>query len=301
MNSKLGIEGSYFYYKTYNVITKRTNYLPVYFGSYYFQNYGSYRNQGVELGLNYTETAGDLKIRFGTNFVYSVSKTLVVDELNYPDEYRKAAEKPADAMFGFVALGLFKDQTEIDNSAPQKFGTVKPGDIKYEDLNNDGVINDLDQKMIGNSHPRVEYSFNLSVKYKSFELFALATAQAGTDTYFNNAYYWVYGTRKYSEVVMNRWTPATASTATYPRLTTSFNDNNFRNSTFWLYKNNWFTLQTAQLTYSLPGTIAGIKESRIFVRGNNLLTISKIKDKTQLNIGTAPQTRFYSLGISIML
>lgn len=301
MNSKLGIEGSYFYYKTYNVITKRTNYLPVYFGSYYFQNYGSYRNQGVELGLNYTETAGDLKIRFGTNFVYSVSKTLVVDELNYPDEYRKAAEKPADAMFGFVALGLFKDQTEIDNSAPQKFGTVKPGDIKYEDLNNDGVINDLDQKMIGNSHPRVEYSFNLSVKYKSFELFALSTAQAGMETYFNNPYYWVYGTRKYSEVVMNRWTAATAATATYPRLTSSFNDNNFRNSTYWLYKNNWFTLQTVQLTYSLPGEIGGIKEARIFIRGNNLLTISKIKDKTQLNIGTSPQTRFYSLGISIML
>jgi hypothetical protein len=301
MKSKLGIEGSYFYYKTYDVITKRINYLPSYFGSYPFQNYGSYSNQGVELGLNYTETTGDLKTRFGANFVYAVSKNLVVDELNYPDEYRKAAGKPTDAMFGFVALGLFNDQTEIDNSAPQKFGTVRPGDIKYEDLNNDGVINDLDQKMIGNSHPRVEYSFNLSVKYKSFELFALGTAQIGTETYFNNAYYWVYGTRKYSEVVMNRWTPATASTATYPRLTSTFNDNNFRNSTYWLYKNNWFTLQTAQLTYSLPGTIAGIKEARIFVRGSNLATISKIKDKTQLNIGTAPQTRFYSLGISIML
>jgi hypothetical protein len=155
--------------------------------------------------------------------------------------------------------------------------------------------------MIGNSHSRVEYSFNLSVKYKNFELFALATGQTGMDNYFNNAYYWVYGTRKYSEVVTNRWTSGTATTATYPRLTTGSSDNNFRNSTYWLYKNNWFTLQTAQLTYSLPGKIAGIKEARFFIRGNNLMTVSKIKDKTQLNIGTAPQTRFYSLGISIML
>jgi TonB-linked SusC/RagA family outer membrane protein len=301
LNSKLAIEGSYFYYKNYNVITQRVNYLPAYFGSYYFQNYGSYNNQGIELGLNYTENVGDFKIRFGTNFVYAVPKTIVVDELNYPDAYRKAAGKPSDAMFGFVAQGLFKDQNDIDNSYPQKFGIIKPGDIKYEDLNGDHVIDDRDQKMIGNSHSRVEYSFNLSVKYKSFELFLLATGQTGMDTYFNNPYYWVYGTRKYSEVVLDRWTPATASTATYPRLSVTTSDNNFRNSTYWLYKNNWFTLQTAQLTYSLPGKIPGLKETHFFIRGNNLLTVSKIKDKSQLNIGTAPQTRFYSLGISIML
>lgn len=301
MNSKLGIEGSYFYYKTYDVITKRTNYLPAYYGSYYFENYGSYQNQGVELGLNYTMNLGDVKVRVGSNFVYSVPKTLLIDELDYPDEYRKATGKPTDAMFGYVALGLFSDQTDINNSDPQTFGTVKPGDIKYEDLNGDNVIDDLDQKMIGNSHSRVEYSFNLSIKYKAFEFYALGTGQSGLDSYFNNPYYWVYGSRKYSEVVMDRWTPATAATAAYPRLTTLPNDNNFRNSTYWLYKNDWFTLQTAQLTYTLHTNISGIKEARFFVRGNNLFTVSKIKDKTQLNIGTAPQTRFYSLGISIML
>jgi hypothetical protein len=101
--------------------------------------------------------------------------------------------------------------------------------------------------------------------------------------------------------VLNRWTAGTASTATYPRLTTLSNENNFRNSTFWLYKNNRFNLQTAQLTYSLSQKMAGIKEASIFVRGENLLMIAKNKDKSQLNIGTAPQTRFYSLGISIML
>ena len=301
LNNKMTIEGSYFFYKTYDVITRRINSLPTYFGSYYYENYGSYRNQGIELGLGYTESVGDVVVRLGGNFVYSLPKMLAVDELNYKDAYRKATGKPTDAMFGFIALGLFSDQTEINNSVPQTFGTVKPGDIKYEDLNGDAVIDDLDQKMIGNSHARAEYSLNLSLKYKSFEFFALTTGQAGQDTYFNNSYYWIYGNRKYSETVLNRWTPATASTATYPRLTTLSNDNNFRNSTYWLYKNNWFTLQTVQLTYSLPGMIAGMKEARVFVRGNNLLTISKIKDKSELNIGTAPQTRFYSLGISIML
>ena len=300
-DQKLGVEGSYFFYKTYDVITKRINSLPVYFGSYSFENYGSNQNQGVELGLKYTQKVGDVSVRVGTNFVYSVPKILVIDELNFNEDYLRLNGKPTDAMFGFVALGLFKDQPEIDNYYPQTFGTPKPGDIKYEDLNGDKIIDDLDQKMIGNSHSRIEYSFNLSLKYKSFELFALATGQNGMSTFFNTPYYWVYGTRKYSETVLTRWTPETSEAATYPRLTTKPNDNNFRNSTYWLEKNNWFTLHTAQLTYSLPGKIAWMKEARLFMRGNNLLTISKIKDKSQLNIGTTPQTRFYSLGISIML
>jgi TonB-linked SusC/RagA family outer membrane protein len=301
MNSRLWVEGSYFYYKTYDQITKRVNYLPAIVGNYYYQNFGSNQNQGIELGLNYMENISDLKVKAGFNFVYAVPKTLVIDELNYADDYRKAAGKPTDAMFGFVALGLFRDQADINNSAPQTFGTVKPGDIKYDDLNSDGVVNDLDQKMIGNSHSRVEYSFNLNLSYKAFDLFALATGQSGMSSYFNNPYYWVYGGRKYSEVVLNRWTPATAATATYPRLTALSSDNNFRNSTYWLYKNDWCTLQTLQLSYTIPAKVAGIKEASFFVRGNNLVTISKIKDKSQLNIGTAPQTRIYSLGITIML
>lgn len=301
LNDKLALEGTMFYYKTYDIITQRLNYLPAYFGSYYYDNYGSYQNLGMELGANYTQQVGDVTVKLGTNLAYSVPKTLVIDELNYKEDYRKAAGKPADAMFGFVALGLFRDQPDIDASVPQTFGTVKPGDIKYEDLNKDGVIDDLDQKMIGNSHARFDYSFYLSVKYKGFELFALTEGQSGASTYFNSPYYWVYGGRKYSDVVNGRWTSATASTATYPRLTTLSNENNFRNSTFWLYKKNWCTLQTVQLNYKLPLTVAGIKEARVFARANNLMTMSKIKDKLQLNIGTAPQTRFYSLGLSFTL
>ena len=301
LNNKLGLEATYFNNRSFNEIVQRTNSIPLYYGSNFYENYESHQSQGVELGLNYVESIGDLTIRVGSNFVYSIPKALTVDELNYEDAYRKLTGKPSDAMFGFVALGLFKDQNEINTSVPQSFGTVKPGDIKYEDLNNDEIIDDRDQKMIGNSHARVGYSFNVSLKYKAFELFALGTGSAGASSYFNNSYYWVYGTRKYSEVVLNRWTAGTASTATYPRLTTLSNENNFRNSTFWLYKNNRFNLQTAQLTYSLSQKMAGIKEASIFVRGENLLMIAKNKDKSQLNIGTAPQTRFYSLGISIML
>ena len=226
----------------------------------------------------------------------------VYDALLYEESYRKITGKASDAMFGLVALGLFKDQAEINNyNAVQTFGSVQPGDIKYQDLNMDGKIDDADQTIIGNSWARIEIGLNLKIEYKAFELFALGTGQSGEERYFNNAYYWVYGDRKYSKVVLDRWTTSTSSTATYPRLSSSSNANNFRNSTFWLYETNWFTLRTAQLTYTLPGRdFAGLQEARFFLRGSNLATISKTKDKTQLNVGTQPQMRSFSLGLSLL-
>ncbi len=297
---KVGVEGGYFYYKNYDVLTRRSNELPAYIITPPFENYGSYQTQGVEFGLNYSEKIGDLEIKFGSNLTYSVPKALVVDELPYPELYRRLTGQASDSYFGLVALGLFKDQAEIDASPVQTFGTVKPGDIKYKDLNNDGVIDDKDQQITGNWNARLHYGLNLFLKYKSVEFFALGTGQTGSDRYFNNAYYWIYADRKYSEVVWDRWTPATAETATYPRLTTLGNPNNFRNSTFWLYENKWFTLHTLQLTYLLP-KISRIEDARIFLRANNILTISKIKDKTQLNIGSPPQVRVASIGLNISL
>ena len=301
LDYKLGIEGAYFYNKNYDLITRRTNSLPDFFGNLPYENYGSNQVQGMELGLTYVTRIGNVELRLGSNFVYSVPKLLAADELQYPDEYRRTVGKSTDAIFGYVAMGLFKDQADIDGHAIQTFGEVQPGDIKYEDLNNDGIIDGNDQKMIGNSRARFEYGLNLRLKYKSLELFALGTGQTGQERYFNNAYYWIYGERKYSAVVWNRWTPATAATATYPRLSSTSNANNFRNSTFWLEENKWFELHTVQLTYTLkkPDFI-GLNETRFFLRGSNLLKFSKIKEKTDLNVGSRPQMRVLSLGVNLM-
>jgi TonB-linked SusC/RagA family outer membrane protein len=298
---KLGLEASYFNIKSDDQITPIPNSIPVYYTGLPYVNYGSDQIQGVEIGLNYRANIGDVGIRLGGNLVYSVPEVLALDELDYPDDYRHRVGKPTDAMFGFVALGLFKDQEDINNSPLQTFGVVQPGDIKYEDLNKDNVINNDDQMMIGNSGPRLGYGLTLHLNYKAFELFALGTGQTGQGIIFNDAYYWVYGDRKYSEVVLDRWTPSTASTAEYPRLSSTFNANNFMNSTFWLYDNNWFKLQTVQLTYTLQANkFAGLDEVRFFLRGHNLVTVSKIKDRTDLNIGSVPQTRGLSLGLSML-
>ena len=257
--------------------------------------------QGVEFGVNYRAKIGNVGIKLGGNLVYSVPKVLAADELNYPDDYRYKVGNPTDAMFGYVALGLFSDQTEIDNSPRQSFGLVQPGDIMYKDLNNDNIINNEDQKMIGNSEPRLGYGLTLNLVYKAFELFALGTGQMGQNMIFDDPYYWVYGDRKHSAVILDRWTDASNSTASYPRLSSTANSNNFINSTFWLEENNWFKLQTVQLNYTFQSIkFAGLDQARFFLRGRNLLKISKLKDKTDLNIGSAPQTRSISLGLTLL-
>lgn len=301
LDFRLGLEGSYFYNKNYDLIVRRSNSLPDFFGNLPYENYGSQQVQGVELGLNYIFTRKeDIYIQFGSNFIYSVPKQLIVDELQYPDKYRQRTGKPTDAYFGYVALGLFKDQADIDGHAVQTFGTVAPGDIKYDDLNKDGIIDEDDQKMIGNSRARYEYGLNFLIRYKSFELFALGTGQIGQERIFNNSYYWIYGDRKYSTVVWDRWTPATFSTATYPRLSSVTNANNFRSSTFWMEKNNWFKLHTLQLTYTVNNLdFFGLDVIRCFLRGSNLLNISPLKEKTDLNVGSSPQMRVYSLGLNL--
>ena len=300
-NYKLGIEASYFYIKSYDQLTQRSNSLPVYYTSLPYENYGSDQMQGFEFDVNYRAKIGNVGIKLGGNLVYSIPEVLATDELNYPDDYRYKVGNPTDAMFGYEALGLFSDQTEIDNSPRQSFGLVQPGDIKYKDLNNDDIINNEDQMMIGNSEPRLGYGLTLNLVYKAFELFALGTGQMGQNMIFDDPYYWVYGDRKHSAVILDRWTDATNSTASYPRLSSTANSNNFINSTFWLEENNWFKLQTVQLNYTFQSIkFAGLDQARFFLRGSNLLKISKLKDKTDLNIGSAPQTQGISLGLTLL-
>ncbi|GAA5220233.1 SusC/RagA family TonB-linked outer membrane protein [Membranihabitans marinus] len=299
-NNSIGIDISYFYYKYFDILQSRSNILPSYFESPPLENFGSYQTQGLEFDLTYYRKVGKVDVSLGSNVSYSIPKALEVNELTYPENesYRQIAGKQSDGIFGYVATGLFQSQTEIDNAPVQTFGKVQPGDIRYEDLNNDGQITDADRKIIGNSRARLQLGLHFHLKYKSLELFALGTGQYGQDRSFTNSYYWVYGDRKYSDEVLGRWTPETAASATYPRLTSQTSANNYRNSTFWTYKNDWFSLNTLQLSYTLKDFIS-LETCQVYLRGSNIATISELKEKTQLNIGSRPQMRSYTAGLNI--
>ena len=150
----------------------------------------------------------------------------------------------------------------------------------YKDINGDDVINSDDRVDIGKmgwSAAPFTYGVNLSAKYKSWTLYARGIGQTGAYGFKNNSYYWNRGTSKFSEIVLQRWTAETASIATYPRLTTENGDNNYQNSTFWLYNTDNFRLSNIQLTYNFPENSFGktfVKGLMLYVGGTNFLTIS---------------------------
>ena len=123
---------------------------------------------------------------------------------------------------------------------------------------------------------------------------------SGAIGFKNSSYYWIRGDSKYSDVVLGRWTEETKHTATYPRLTTTTNSNNFQNSTFWMYETDRFDLSKIQLTYDFNDKIfknSFIHGLSVYFGGENLLTISNERKLMETNVGAAPQCRFFNLGL----
>ncbi|HOO84474.1 MAG TPA: SusC/RagA family TonB-linked outer membrane protein [Prolixibacteraceae bacterium] len=306
LNNSIRLKANAFLIKKDGIPVQSYTQYPSFFRTYWpetsfvpYTNFEANLYRGADFQFDYNIDAGDLKFIVGLSGTYFNTKALVREEL-FADTYRNRAGKVIDAMFGLESEGLFMDQDEIDNHAEQKFGEVKPGDIKYKDQNNDGVIDERDEVMIGRWSSPLFGGVHFTAQWKGFTLFMLGTANIGATSIKGGDYYWVSGEKKYSEVVLDSWTEETKNTATYPRLTTTSGDNNFRSSDYWLYSSDRFDLSKVQLTYALPQSVIGnsfIKGLNIHLSGSNLLTISKNKDIMELNIGGSPQTRFYNLGI----
>nr|WP_277749258.1 SusC/RagA family TonB-linked outer membrane protein [Paracnuella aquatica] len=281
-------------------LTQRFSQYPNYFNTFIpFTNYNTDQRSGFDLMLNVNKKIGAFEISLGTNTTYATSKVLDRDELNL-DAYQNRAGKPVDAIFGLVNQGFFNDQNEISNSPRQLFSTVLPGDIKYVDQNGDNLVDTRDDVMIGRFIAPWNYGLNLNVGYKNFNLFVLGTGNSGGYGIKNNNYFWVSGDLKYSEVVLDRWTPDTKATASYPRLSSQQSNNNFRTSDFWLYKTDRFNLAKVQLTYELPASVFGksfVRGLMVYVSGANLYTFSKNREILDLNIGSVPQLRHYNAGV----
>jgi TonB-linked SusC/RagA family outer membrane protein len=280
--------------------TQRFSQYPNYFSSFIpYTNYNSQQRSGFDVMLNINKKVGDVQLSLGTTATYTTSKVTERDELVF-DPYQTRIGKPIDAIFGLVNEGFFMDQNDINSHAKQVFSIVKPGDIKYKDQNGDGIIDSRDEVMLGRFSSPFYFGINLNVGYKNFNLFVLGTGSQGGYNLKNSSYYWVSADAKYSEVVLNRWTESTKSTATYPRLSSLQSANNFRSSDFWLYKTDRFNLSKVQLTYNLPNTVLRktfVTGLGIYLAGANLYTFSQNRNILDLNISNTPQFRSYTAGI----
>lgn len=269
-------------------------------------NYNNNARTGLDISVNYNKTWGDFTLGAGLNA--TAYETLATRRDEVYTDHRQRAGKPLDGIWGYECLGIFQSQDEIDSWVPQNLGsTVRPGDLKYVDQNGDGVVNADDQVYLGRGgwygNP-LTFGANLTLKYKSFTLFAIATAGYGAYGLKNSSYYWIDDQDKYSAVVRDRWTPETAATATYPRLTVTEGANNFVTSNFWMYSTKRIDLAKVQLTYEMPQSVLRnnkvVKGFSAYISGSNLLTISPERKHMEMNIGSAPQTRFYNLGVKLV-
>ena len=232
--------------------------------------------------------------------MYSTAKNIRVSE-NVEYDWMRSEGQAVDALRGYRCLGFFQNKEEIATSAVVNNNT-KPGDLKYQDMNGDGIIDSRDQVVLGRWSAPWTYGLNLTANFKNFTLFVAASGNAGGTGVMDNSYAWVYGDRKYSDIVRGRWTPETANTASYPRLTTQGGELNFVTSDFWTYSTDQFYLNQVQLTYNLPAKWFRdkfVKGLDIYVNGNDLLRLCSNRKYRDTNVGGSPQMRSYNLGVKI--
>ncbi len=234
-------------------------------------------------------------------------------------DYQHVQGRPLDAIWGFKCLGFYNtDDFNITTTADGKTeyalkeglpksalgGAIHPGDLKYEDTNGDGTIDNKDQIYLGRNGAfgaPVTKGVNFTLKYKNFTLFVVGNGQFGAYGLKNsNTYYYMKNEDKYSVNALGRWTPETADVATHPRLTSLNSNHNAAASTFWLYTTDRFNLRKVQITYDFSESLFKrkiLKALSVYVNANDLFTISNNRKLLETSIGYAPQTRFYNLGV----
>lgn len=244
-----------------------------------YDNVKAYRSEGLDAELHYKKQIGDFSFNIGGNLAYGKSKTTKELQVPYPDDMAGLLKVTNDGdVKGYQVIGTYSSQEDIESSPLQTFeGKVYPGDFKYKDVNGDNVINAEDQTVIANVTPKLQYGISISLKYKGINLDLLGYGLADYDLMLTNSYYQIYGGRKYTNVIFKGLPNGNA----HPVLRAENNFNNFVDSDYWVVNGGFFKLRNMELGYTLPSKWSesfGVHKLKIFFRGANLFTISKIED-----------------------
>jgi TonB-linked SusC/RagA family outer membrane protein len=244
-------------------------------------NMGVVVNKGVEMEITHNNRIGKVNYSIRANGSFARNKILFMDEVKYKYDYLQNTGKPIGQIFGLTAIGFFNSKDEILNS-PKQFGNLIPGDIKYKDLNGDGVIDNNDKGPIGRSTvPEFLYGISGTVSWKNFDISVLFQGAGNYNVQFSHEAAWeFYNGAKVMEQHLGRWTPATAATATYPVLHYGQNNNNHQeSSSFFMKDASYIRLKNVEIGYTFKnlrykGT--GFTALRIYTNGMNLYTWDKM-------------------------
>lgn len=265
---------------------------------------------GWEASLDYNKQIGDVKFNIGANIDYYRSQIKEQDEAPklYPNLVSTGHR--VSQLFGYKAIGFFKDQADIDASKPQLLGsTPRPGDIKYEDVNGDGQIDTNDKTAIGYSTvaPEIYYNIHLGVEWKGLGVDAMFQ---GTGRYTGvlstkSMYKPLVGNTTISQYYYdNRWTPETASTAKFPALSSTSNANNYNTNTLWMFDRSFFKLRNIEVYYNFPKAMLAktklLNAAKLYVRGVDLFSFDHLDESDPEVFGaTNPLNRSIVAGLSV--
>ncbi|MFT4154203.1 SusC/RagA family TonB-linked outer membrane protein [Parafilimonas sp.] len=273
-----------------------------------YQNAGSVKNTGWDIQVNYNDNIGKLHYNIGFNL--SDVKNEVTDLKGtgpYISSYSIVQEGlPINSLYGYKAIGLFQSEDEV-TASPVQFGVNAPGDIKYEDVNGDDVINSDDRQLLGNQIPRYTYGLNLMLNYKGFDLYLLVQGIGKRSVLlYNDAVWAFYNSGPIQKWQLDYWT-ADNPDAKYPRLIAESSGNNFQYSSWWVYNAAYARLKNLQIGYSLPKswvTKHSFSKIRVYLAGDNLLTLNHMPkgwdpERSSGDATYYPISSTYTFGIDI--
>ena len=268
------------------------------------QSLGENKYKGVDVSLSWDEKSGDFEYGVYANGGWLFTEVVDDGQAYQAYEYLYHKGNPVGQCYGLEVIGFFQDQTEINNSPKQTFGEVRPGDLKYRDQNNDGVIDNQDRvKMFGSSTPMFQYGFGLHAGYKGFQFFADFQGVTGVTVSLLDSplYQPLTGNSTISKTFLNRetpWTPETAANATMPRLTTLDGDNNYRSNSLWYRDGSFLKLRNIGVSYTIPRSLLKICDATVSLNGTNLFCMDGIEFADPEQLGAYyPTTRVIWAGV----
>ncbi|MGN6641211.1 MAG: SusC/RagA family TonB-linked outer membrane protein, partial [Mucilaginibacter sp.] len=312
-NDHLKIAADYYHDRYYDLLQVRGASIALLGASYPAENIGINLYTGGELSVTYQNNAGNFNYFITGNASIQRSKIVYSDEEPTPYPWTRHTGEPVNAIYGYKATGLFQTAQEAAAGPTTTGYSAQAGDVKYADLNHDGIINQFDITAIGNTKPLVFYGTTVGFNYKGFNFSAILQGVTNRQLLYDNGLVsgfegvgflgLVYSGQGY-DILSSRWTPETAATATTPRLSLG-NANNTAWSTLYIRSGNYFRLKNAEVGYSLPAAWAhkiSVSGIRIFFNGENLWTLYGYKGMDPEVNGIAyPLQRVFNAGINVKL
>ena len=269
------------------------------------QSLGEYKYKGAEFALAWDDKIGEVEYGVYGNGGLLVSEVVNDGQAYQAYDYLYHKGNSVNQCYGLEAIGYFRDQADIDASPRQTFGDVRPGDIKYKDQNNDGIINDEDRVKIDGKvgYPVFNYGFGLHASFKGFTFYADFQGQAGVAVSLKDSplYKPLANNRTISVTYLTRevpWTPDTADRATMPRLTTQSGENNYQSSSQWYRDGSFLKLRNIGISYAIPRSLMKICDATVSISATNLFSVDTIQfaDPEQLG-ANYPSTRVIWAGV----